>query len=91
MLGTYPANIIPNKITFHSCWIWNTDENSEEGKHWIPIWLSKEKMYFFDSFGKTAHYYNRVYWENLAKQLNVELIKVQKNQIQSKRTYVCGV
>ena len=39
-LGAYPADIVPEKINFPCCWIWNTDKQNEGGKHWIGIWLT---------------------------------------------------
>ena len=65
--GAFPANIVPENIRFPCCWIWNTDEQNEEGKHWAAVWLTKNKMYFFDSFAKSLSFYSREYWENLAK------------------------
>ena len=89
-LGTYPADVIPEKIKSPCCWIWNTDTQNESGKHWVFVWLPKKKMFFFDSFGKTVSFYSREYWVGLAKKLNVKFTYVQQYQIQSKITYTCG-
>ena len=89
-LGAYPADILPKKIKPPCCWIWNTDKQNETGKHWVCVWLTKKKMFFFDSFGKTVSFYSREYWEKLAKDLNVSFIYVQQQPIQSKITYTCG-
>ena len=45
-LGRFPADIIPEILTFPCCWIWNTDEQNENGKHWVAVWLTKEKLFF---------------------------------------------
>ena len=42
----YPADI-PEKIEFPSCWIWNTDTQNENGKHWVAIWLTEKNCIFF--------------------------------------------
>ena len=84
-LGAYPA-VIPEKIKTPCCWIWNTDEQNETGKHWVCVWLTK----IFDSFGKNISFYSREYWLKLAKKLNVNFTYVQQQQIQSKITYTCG-
>ena len=89
-LGAYPADILPEKITPPCCWIWNTDKQNEKGKHWVCVWLTKKKMFFFDSFGKTVSFYSREYWMKLAKNLNVSFIYVQQQPIQSKITFTCG-
>ena len=44
--GTYPADVIPKKMNPPCCWIWNTDEQNENGKHWVAIWLTKKEMFF---------------------------------------------
>ena len=45
-LGAYPADVIPVKIKTPCCWIWNTDEQNETGKHWVCVWLTKKKCFF---------------------------------------------
>ena len=45
-LGTFPADITPEIATLPCCWIWNTDEQNESGKHWVAVWLTKEKIFF---------------------------------------------
>ena len=89
-MGSFPADIIPEILTFPCCWIWNTDEQNENGKHWVAVWLTKEKLFFFDSFAKTISFYSREYWGDLAKKLNVQFTYVQDNSVQSKITYTCG-
>ena len=89
-LGVYPADILPEHIKFPSCWIWNTDEQNENGKHWIAIWLTEKNMYFFDSFAKSVIFYSCQYWKDLAENLNVKFINVQTRGLQSKTTLTCG-
>ena len=89
-LGVYPADIIPEHIKCPSCWIWNTDEQNENGKHSIAIWLTEKNIYFFDSFAKSVIFYSRQYWKDLAENLNVKFINVQTRGLQSKTTFTCG-
>lgn len=90
-LGAYPADVFPEKIKFPSCWIWNTDEAKADGQHWVAIWVDEKKnFYFFDSFAKRVEFYKREYWIRYAKKNNLTFRYVQKNQLQSKITLVCG-
>ena len=88
-MSAFPANIVPENICVPCCWIWNTDKQNEEGKHWVAVWLTKKKMYFFDSFAKSS-FYSREYWGNLAKKINVKFTYVQTRSLQSMISYTCG-
>ena len=45
-LGAFPADIIPEISSLPCCWIWNTDEQNQSGKHWVAVWLTKKKLFF---------------------------------------------
>ena len=60
-LGCYPANVKPKGIKNNYCWVWNTDEDTHEGTHWICIVKNENSILFFDSFGKTPILYKRRY------------------------------
>ena len=66
-LGAFPADIIPEISSLPCCWIWNTDEQNQSGKHWVAVWLTKKKLFFSDSFAKPVSFYSREYWEKIAK------------------------
>ena len=90
-LGAFPADIFPpiSKKT-PCCWIWNTDEQSEDGRHWVAIWVDEKTMYFFDSFAKPLSFYKREYWRKYAKKINRKFKIVRTRQLQAKNTFVCG-
>lgn len=91
-LGAFPADELTTlPIKRPVCWIWNTDEKTHDGQHWIGIWLTDTTMFFFDSFGLTPSDYLRDYWYDLAKKIHVNFNIVQKTRYQSKETYTCGM
>lgn len=94
-LGAFPADFKPmdySRVKQHRpcCWIWNTDESDKEGQHWVAVWLTSKKMFFFDSFALTPAAYNRSNWYEYCKELNVQFIPVMKKPYQSKLTGTCG-
>ena len=51
-LGTFAADTIPNKPTPLTCFVSNTDPQSEPGRHWVAFSVNqKGYTYYFDSYG----------------------------------------
>ena len=51
-LGTFAADTIPNKPTPLTCFVSNTDPQSEPGRHWVAFFVNqKGYTYYFDSYG----------------------------------------
>ena len=51
-LGTFAADTIPNKPTPFTCFVSNTDPQSEPGRHWVAFFVNqKGYTYYFDSYG----------------------------------------
>lgn len=51
----------------------NTDEKGGNGKHWIAMFLNKERCEFFDSFGRSPTFYHQ-YWENNFKRFSKDYV-----------------
>src|SRR6056300_558843 len=50
--GVYPSDKIP-KLTKSKCYcILNLDKSGEPGSHWIALAKVKDKIMFYDSFGR---------------------------------------
>ena len=51
-LGTFAANTIPKKPTPLTCFLSNTDPQSQHGQHWVAFFVNqKGYTYYFDSYG----------------------------------------
>lgn len=61
VLGTFPKNLIPSPLNhqqFPSCYVANTDNDSEPGEHWVAFYFPNENEYeFFDSYGQPPYTY----------------------------------
>lgn len=69
-LNVYARNELPNSVPFYPCsLIINTDTNNLPGKHWIAIYVTKQKSAeYFDSFNQpppldVALWMNRFSWK----------------------------
>ena len=51
-LGTYPACILPSRSNQPYSFITNTHKHDEPGEHWNAWFINKNKLSFFDSFGR---------------------------------------
>jgi hypothetical protein len=90
-LGCYPANVKPKGIKNNCCWVWNTDEDTHEGTHWICIVKNENSILFFDSFGKTPIFYKRKYWMDYFENLKCDFNLYTQLQRQSYISRTCGV
>ena len=87
-LGAFPADVIPYTNQKSCCWIWNTDDSSKSGEHWIAIQISGKNLFFFDSFGFPLQKYQK-HWKSFASKFNVTT--VCKGTIQSPLSVTCGM
>lgn len=71
--GTYPADVVPTNIRKICCWVWNTDESSQTGQHWVGFFKHDKNLIYFDSYGSHVNYYNRNTGKNLQKEKNGNL------------------
>ena len=50
--GAHPCDMIPRDLKPPYSLIVNTDNSSKPGEHWIALQVTKDKVYFLDSFGR---------------------------------------
>ena len=51
-LGTFAADTIPKKPTALTCFVSNTDPQSQPGQYWVAFFVNqKGYTYYFDSYG----------------------------------------
>ena len=57
-LGIYARDELPYKVKYPSFFIFNTDNRSEPGEHWLAIFIDENKnAEFFDSYGNHPRYF----------------------------------
>ena len=85
-LGVYAGDRVPKRRQIPCCYIINTDNSGEPGKHWIAIF---EKSYtdlgqniFFDSYGSVPSQLNPL-WKNF------DSYQRSNNDYQQKHSTVC--
>ena len=49
--GVYPKNVFKKKHG-KSCFVLNTDLHTGSGIHWVSLYVKKNCVIFFDSFGR---------------------------------------
>ncbi len=87
-IGTYPIDLLPDKIKYPSCMIINNKPSNEEGEHWVAVYFNKNKTCdFFDSFGNSPKYFKL--YKYLKKYANK--IYFNKKKVQSDGSLYCGV
>ena len=50
-MGCFGINNLPKRLKFPCSLIINTDPTTEPGDHWLGLYLTKNKCFYFDSFG----------------------------------------
>ena len=64
-LGTFTADSIPNKPTPLTCFVSNTDPQSEPGRHWVAFFQNKKHLRFCQKSTQGYWTYNRQRLQNL--------------------------
>lgn len=86
--GIYPSDKIPHAICKKCNYgiIINTETSSEEGEHWVAIFLPKKgKIEYFDSFGRSPS--NIDYFTNF---LAFNRVKFNGEKLQGDTKKTCG-
>lgn len=86
-LGVFPCDIHPN--TNHRkkySIIFNTGDSGTSGEHFVALYMEKNKLFYFDSFGKKPTDKNVLSFINNQKK---KLI-CWKKKIQHEDSYYCG-
>ena len=89
-LGVFPSDIQP-QIKVGQCKfsvIFNTDEHTEKGSHFVAIFRNKSKFFYFDSFGKNCKYKNIKMF--IKKNLNNQKYIYNNKCIQAEDSLFCG-
>jgi hypothetical protein len=85
-LGVYPADSIPNINKFNVSIIFNLSKHYEPGTHYVAVYITNKKIYYFDSYGKPLT--NKYIKKNLLK-INLPIF-YHNRSIQSKNSIFCG-
>jgi len=85
--GVYAANEIFN-VKPPAFVIVNTDEKGRNGKHWVAMYINKNRCEFFDSFGQSPTYYHK-YWETNFKRYSKDYV-YNKVVLQNPQSNKCG-
>ena len=86
-LGVYAGDRVPKRRQIPCCYIINTDNSGEPGKHWIAIFEKSHtdlgQNISFDSYGSVPSQLNPL-WKNF------DSYKRSNNDYQQKHSTVCG-
>ena len=87
-IGTFPIDLLPEKIKYPCCMIINNQPSKEAGEHWIAVYFNKNRTCdFFDSFANSPKFYKlHNYMKRFCKGINFN-----KKKIQSNRSLYCGI
>ena len=80
--GVFMRDTLPSKVNTIECGVLNLDISKNNGTHWVCYYKSKDKCYYFDSFGLGPPIELQSYLSS-----NVELSTFQ---IQKFNTHHCG-
>ena len=85
--GVFAANELSPPLSLLASYIVNTDPRSQPGKHWVAIYIDKNRHgEYFDSFGNKP---NKMIYNFL--QRVCKSISYNKRCIQNEKSISCGV
>lgn len=85
--GVFACDALPNKISCPAVFIVNLSKKTEDGSHWVSIYIDKNsECYYFDSFGFPPN--NKFIIMFLQK--HAKRIYYNKRQIQHITSINCG-
>lgn len=86
-VGVFPADRIVEKWVKPCAFVFNTDNHSRPGPHWLAIYVDKNSNgWFFDSYGRKP--YIREHLRVIRK--NCRLVRWNTIQLQSLESSKCG-
>lgn len=87
-VGVFPSDKIPRITEFPAALVINTDKHTEEGSHWLAIFIvNHQTLEFFDSYGFPPDKYG----EDITRFVTrYSRIKWNKICLQSLTSNVCG-
>jgi hypothetical protein len=85
-LGVFPSDVLPRSNKTIQSIIFNLSKHNESGSHFIAIFKTSRKVFYFDSFGKDCSN------ENIKKFILNFKLKIENNtfQIQNNTSSLCG-
>lgn len=87
-LGVYPSDSKPRiKNTQNNSLIFNLSKHNEPGTHYVSVLFQKNKILFFDSFGKTL---TNTLILNFLRTFNLPIFYVKK-KIQTPDSHFCSL
>ena len=89
--GVYPCDIQPqfNKRVHKFSVIFNTDKHNESGSHFVAIFCNKNKLFYFDPFGKKCT--NKYIKKFIVKHLKDRKCFYNATPIQNIKSLFCGL
>ena len=67
-IRVFPRDLLPQKVTYPSSFIINTDNSNKPGEHWLAIYINGDcQLHFFDPLGLPPVFYGLdEYFNNIA-------------------------
>lgn len=85
--GVYPADKIPLYWTPPAALVFNTDDHTKPGTHWVAVYLGKDGTgVYFDSFGNPP----RITAHSQRIRKNCRVLQWNTRQLQSETSTTCG-
>ena len=78
-LGVFARDKLPEKVSFPSCLVFDTDNQNEPGEHWLALHYNNNGFCnFFDSYGQHPSAYKMVsYLNNTSKKWSYNMKTLQ--------------
>lgn len=88
-IGTVPSCVIPKTKKRIYSFITNTDEHDKPGEHWNCWFVRGDKIFFFDSFGRTPDSPTLpIYYREIIKDFGQ--VEYSTNRVQGWLATTCG-
>ena len=86
-VGVFPADQIPRVWTKPTAFVFNTDDHTRPGMHWVAVYVNSSNIgYYFDSYGMPPFVPEHI--NRLRK--NCKHFRWNVKQLQSETSDVCG-
>ena len=87
-LGTFPSDKCPQKPQAQTCFVSNTDPQSEPGQHWIAFYIKSDgNIFYFDPYGIPPI---SIYHQRFLNKSSDGRGAYNKQQLQNFYSHTCG-
>ena len=90
--GAFPCDMIPDFTDQEYSVVVNTDNATKDGEHWTAVIVTRDIVYYFDSFGR--HYNNKSFPDDyrliLRKLVSGKSLKYNDKVLQSFQSNTCA-